>query len=150
MKKMFFILIFVSFATLVVGEEIDSHNKIDEEVVKSGCIGECGLKQPIPNIEYIVNSPKNVLIIFKSIESSLCRNTGVYVFLFKNGKEVANGHLHGKGEFIQTIAAKGDKINAYIIAYPLFNGMKCIRQGNLKFNLIKKNIVKESRVVSIQ
>ncbi|HLP62570.1 MAG TPA: hypothetical protein VK186_27270 [Candidatus Deferrimicrobium sp.] len=139
MKRPIFIIIWVVCVVLISGMQTVSQETAVEEKVGSGCIGEC--KAPT-KVEYTVNSKCNVLVIARTVETSLCPDMGVHIFLFKNGEEVGNGHITRKDDAIQTEAEPGDKIMAYIMTYPLYNGINCIRQGNLKFELFKKNIEK--------
>lgn len=145
MKRTIFIMMMFAVCTALVStEQTEPKKPVGEEIVGTGCVGECGeTAGPSATIEYTVASGSNVLMIVKTVERGLCMDTGVYAFLFKNGKEVANGHINQKGDSIKTKAAPGDKIVAYALTYPLFNGIICIRLGELKFNLIKKNVGKK-------
>lgn len=140
-------MVFFVCVILVSAEKTDAKKPASEEIVGSGCVGQCeGSVGTSATIEYTVESgSKKVLMIVKAVEVGLCRNTGVYAFLFKNGKEVANGRLANKDDSIQTKAEPGDKIVAYCTTYPLFNGIVCVRGGELKFDLIKKNTGKNTK-----
>jgi hypothetical protein len=111
-----------------------------EEIVGSGCVGECsasvGGESPI--IKYKVDADRSVTMVLRTSGTGLCKNTGVFAFLFKNGKEVANGDITSLGDSIETKASPGDNIVAYCVTYPLFNDIVCVRGGELKFDLIKK------------
>ena len=107
-------------------------------IVGKGCVGECGKTAAI---EYKVDAKINKMMIARMVNTSLCPNTGAYAFLFKNGEEVANGRITKEGASIQTEAAPGDKIVVYVMTYPLFNKINCIRLGELNFVLIQQDLV---------
>ena len=107
-------------------------------IVGKGCVGECGKKAAI---EHKVDAKINKMMIARTAKTSLCPNTGAYAFLFKNGVEVANGRITKEGAAIQTEAAPGDKIVVYVMTYPLFNEIKCIRLGELNFVLIQQDLM---------
>jgi hypothetical protein len=122
-------------AALVSAREIVSQKPL---IVGKGCVGECG---KTAKIEYKVKATINKMMIARTVKTSLCPNTGAYAFLFKNGKEVAHGSITKKGASIQTEAAPGDKIVVYVMMYPLFNEIICIRLGELNFVLIQQDLV---------
>ncbi len=107
-------------------------------IVGKGCVGECGKTAAI---EYKVDAKINKMMIARTVKTSLCPNTGAYAFLFKNGVEVATGSITKEGVSIQTEAAPGDKIVVYVMTYPLFNKIRCIRLGELNFVLIQQDLV---------
>lgn len=107
-------------------------------IVGKGSVGECG---STATIEYKFEGKIQKLMIVKTVETSLCPNTGAFAFLFKNGKEVTNGSITKLGSSIQAEAAPGDQIAVFVTLYPLFNETQCIRLGNLDFNLIEMDFV---------
>jgi hypothetical protein len=107
-------------------------------IVGKGCVGECGKTAAI---EYKVKAAINKMMIARTVTTSLCPNTGAYAFLFKNGEEVANGSITNEGAAIRTEAAPGDKIVVYVMTYPLFNKINCIRLGELNFVLVEHDLV---------
>ena len=144
MKRNIFIIMMcvvcIMCVALVSAEQAVPQKPVAGETVGSGCVGECGATA---KIEYTVDARDNVLMVVKTVETGLCTDTGACAFLFKNGKEAAYGHITKNGASIQTKAAPGDKIVAYSMTYPLFTGVVCISLGNLKFDLIKKNLLKK-------
>lgn len=108
------------------------------KVVGKGCVGECGGPN---NIEYVVESRINVMMVVRNVETSLCPNTGAFAFLFINGREAARGPITKDGSAIAAEAAPKDIVVVHVVTYPLYNGIQCIREGELKFNLIQFDLV---------
>lgn len=138
MKRMiiFFVVMMVCIVLVSAAEAVSRK----PPVVGKGCVGECGAKA---TVEYKVKAKISKMMIIRSVKSSLCPNTGAFAFLFKNGEEAANGSITTEGASIQTEAAPGDKIVAYVITYPLFNGIMCIRLGELNFQLLEHDLVQK-------
>jgi hypothetical protein len=134
-RAIVFIMMVVVCAALVSAKEIVSQKPL---IVGKGCVGECG---KTAKVEYKVKATINKMMIARTVKSSLCGNTGGYAFLFKNGVEVANGSITKDGASIRTEAAPGDKIVVYVMMYPLFNKIRCIRFGELNFVLIQQDLV---------
>jgi hypothetical protein len=130
-----FIMMVVVCAALISAKEIVSQKPL---IVGKGCVGECGKTAAI---EYKVKAAINKMMIARTVTTSLCPNTGAYAFLFKNGVEVANGSITNEGAAIRTEAAPGDKIVVYVMTYPLFNKINCIRLGELNFVLVEHDLV---------
>jgi hypothetical protein len=122
-------------AAQVSAKEIVSQKPL---IVGKGCVGECG---NTAKVEYKVKAKINKMITARTVKTSLCPNTGAYAFLFKNGVEVAAGSITKEGAAIRTEAAPGDKIVVYVMRYPLFNEIKCIRLGELNFVLIQQHLL---------
>lgn len=134
-RTIVFIMMVAVCAVLFSAKEIVSQKPL---IVGKGCVGECG---KTTKIEYKVDAKINKMMIARTVKTSLCPNTGAFAFLFKNGEEVAHGSITKKGASIQTEAAPGDKIVVYVIMYPLFNEIICVRLGELNFVLIQQDLV---------
>lgn len=134
-RTVVFMMMLVVCTALVSAKDIVSQKPL---IVGKGCVGECG---KTAKIEYKVKATINKMIIARTVKTSLCPNTGAYVFLFKNGEEVANGSITKDGASIQTEAAPEDRIVVYVMMYPLFNKIKCIRLGELNFVLVERDLV---------
>lgn len=132
-----FMMIAAVGAALIFAEENVPQKNLGL-IAGKGCVGECGKTAAI---EYKVDAKINKMMIARTVKTSLCPNTGAYAFLFKNGVEVANGSITKEGVSIQTEAAPGDKIVVYVMTYPLFNKIRCIRLGELNFVLIQQDLV---------
>ena len=110
-----------------------SVQSLSKSVVAQGCIGECGSPVTVP---YIVTDEDTKKITVKTVETSLCGNTGAFAFVFRNGKLADQGIITKLGSTLMTKAEKGDNIVVFATLFPLFNGIVCIRLGNLDFHLI--------------
>lgn len=115
-----------------------SNVQIPGKVVGKGCVGECG---STATVEYNVAAPTHINMLVKTVESSLCGNTGALAFIFRNGEEVAHGRLTGPGAMLQAEAAPGDQIVVFALTYPIPNEIVCVRQGNLDFEVIQMDFV---------
>jgi hypothetical protein len=139
--KMNITIIFMMMAAVgaaLISAVENARQKDSGLIVGKGCVGECGKTAAI---EYKVKATINKMMIARTVTSSLCPNTGAYAFLFKNGVEVTNGSITKDGASIQTESAPGDTIVVYVMTYPLFNKINCIRLGELNFVLIEHDLV---------
>ena len=103
-------------------------------VVGKGSVGESGASA---TVEYEVKAKKKVKIAVRTVETSLCGNTGAFALLFVNGDLQAFGSITDEGDFIKTSAAPGDHVVAYVATHPIPNEIVCVRLGDLFFHLIQ-------------
>ena len=132
----FIIMVCLVGMTLVLASEPVS----TDPIVGKGCVGECG---KTAEVKYKVTASISKMMVVKTVNTSLCPNTGAFAFLFKNGKEVAQGSITKLNASLQTEAAPGDQIIVYVMTYPLFNGIVCIRLGELNFVLLEYDLEKK-------
>ncbi|MCU0287377.1 MAG: hypothetical protein MUF15_13410 [Acidobacteria bacterium] len=141
MKRIVYIvLMFAVCPGIIVAQAVPQG--AGDQIVGSGCVGECDPSVgggESATIHYKVEGDRNVTMILRTTGTGLCKDSGVYAFLFRNGKVVANGHITSQGDSIQAKASPGDKIVAYCFIYPLFNDILCIRLGELRVDLIKNS-----------
>ena len=73
------------------------------------------------------------LMVLRTVDSTLCHNTGAVAMLVVNGKPVAQGDITKVGSSIQTASTvkPGDVVIAIVNTVPLFNGIICVRIGEL-------------------
>ena len=81
------------------------------------------------------------MIVLRTVGSSLCPNTGAVGLISVNGVPTSSGSLTAKGNLIQTEAEPGDHVAAIIHAVPLFNGISCVRLGELEVHLEECDLV---------
>ncbi len=97
------------------------------QVVGRGGVGESGATCLL---HHQVTGDREIIMVVRNVENSLCPNTGAIAVLVVNGNSVA----HGTGS-IQANAKPGDNVIALVHAIPLFNGIACVRLGELYFTL---------------
>jgi hypothetical protein len=82
-----------------------------------------------------VTGQREIIMVVRNTESSLCGNTGAVAMLLVNGEPAAHGIITKKKSTIQANAKPGDHIVAIVHAFPLFNTVMCVRLGELEFTL---------------
>ena len=102
------------------------------EVVAEGGVGESGASTML---HHKVSGRSSVMIVLRRTESSLCPNTGAVGVLLVNGQVRDSGNITGEASSIQAEAAPGDHVIAVVHTYPEFNGISCIRLGELEVTL---------------
>ncbi len=107
-------------------------------VVGKGSVGESG---PTAMVHYTVKAKTDILMLVKTVETSLRGNTGAFALMFKNGVLVASGPITDDGASIQETAAPGDEIVVDAAAFPIPNEIVCVRLGDLYFNVMQHDLV---------
>lgn len=107
------------------------------EVAKGG-VGESGASS---QVAHQVGGKINKLMVLRTVESSLCPNTGAAAILAVNGDVRAAGPITGVGSSIQAEAAPGDWVVGIVHTIPLFNDIHCVRLGELSFRLDECDLV---------
>jgi hypothetical protein len=108
--------------------------------VAKGGVGESGASSLLV---HNVNATIQKLMVLRNIESSLCPDTGAMAMLLVNGQLVAQGDITKVGSSIQTpdTVKSGDVVIAIVNTFPLFNGVVCIRLGELSVVLDECDLV---------
>ena len=101
-------------------------------VAGKGGVGESGATSML---YHRVTGKKEIVMVVRTVNTSLCPNTGAVAVLLVNGKSVAHAIITDLKSSIQTSAKPGDDVIALVHAFPLFNGIACIRLGELDFTL---------------
>lgn len=107
-------------------------------IVGKGAVGENG---PTAMVNYTVKAKTEIIMIVKTVDTSLCGNTGAFALMFKNGKLVAHGAITDEGAAIQHTANPGDEIVVYVATFPIPNDIVCVRLGDLTFHVIQHDLV---------
>jgi hypothetical protein len=102
------------------------------KVVAKGGVGESGASL---FLSHTVGGPISKFIVLRNVNTSLCPNTGAVGLLVVNGLPVASGELSAAGSAIHTEATAGAHVAAIVHTVPLFNGVVCIRLGELSVTL---------------
>ncbi|ETX00449.1 MAG: hypothetical protein ETSY2_39075 [Candidatus Entotheonella gemina] len=111
-------------------------------VVGKGAVGESG---PTAMVNHTVKAETEIMMIVKTVDTSLCPNTGALALMFKNGVLVAHGVITDEGASIQNAADPGDQIVVYVATFPIPNEIVCVRLGDLTFHLIQQDLVAPAR-----
>lgn len=106
--------------------------------VATGGVGESGSSSLLI---HTVSGPTSKMIVLRNAGSSLCPNTGAVAILTVNGLPVAFGSITAPGGSIQYEASPGSQIAAVIHTIPLFNGILCVRLGELTAKLQECDLV---------
>lgn len=106
--------------------------------VAKGGVGESGASSIVT---HIVGGPTSKIIVLRNVDSSLCPNTGAVAVLAINGVPSAVGNLTAPKSSIQVEASPGAQVAAVVHTVPLFNGVVCIRLGELSFHLDECDLV---------
>ncbi|MBI2716507.1 MAG: hypothetical protein HYX37_18975 [Rhizobiales bacterium] len=102
------------------------------QVVGKGGVGESGATALVT---HTVTGKSEIVMVVRNVGSSLCPNTGAIAMLIVNGVPAAHGNITAAKTSIQASAKPGDQVIALVHAIPLFNGIMCIRLGELDFTL---------------
>lgn len=108
--------------------------------VAKGGVGESGASSLLV---HTVTASLQKVVVLRTVESSLCPNTGAVAMLVVNGIPVAQGDITAVGTAIQppdTVKA-GDVVSAVVHTVPKFNQIACIRLGELNFTLDECDLV---------
>jgi hypothetical protein len=100
--------------------------------VAKGGVGESGASS---FITHKIAGQTSKIIVLRTVDSSLCPNTGVVALLVVNGIHFTSGRITAKGSTLQTDAKPGDQVTVIVHTIPLFNEVMCIRLGELDFIL---------------
>jgi len=111
------------------------------ETVGHGAVGEAGNVASVTR--QLGSRPPSKLMIVKNVGTDLCGDHGAWAVLTVNGNPVAIGDITASGASIQTEAAPGDTVVGIVHTVPLNNGIVCVRLGNLKFELLECDIVRD-------
>ncbi|MEM7215502.1 MAG: hypothetical protein AAF423_08165 [Pseudomonadota bacterium] len=106
--------------------------KISCIVVGSAGVGESGASSIL---QHRIDPGPRRNMIARTADSSLCGNTGVVALLTVNGEPVAHGNLTQVGTSIQAEVRGGDNVALVAHTVPLFNGIVCIRLGEIEISL---------------
>lgn len=101
------------------------------EVGKGG-VGESGASSMVV---HQVSATIAKLMVLRTVDSSLCPNTGAVAILSVNGDVQASGTITAVGSSIQAEAGPGDWVVGIVHTVPLFNDIHCIRLGELSYRL---------------
>ena len=96
--------------------------------VANGGVGESGASS---FLLHTVGAATPKTMVLRTVELTLCQNTGAVAMLVVNGQPVAQGDMTGVGNAIQAAANPGDVVVAITHTVPLFNGILCVRLGEL-------------------
>ena len=107
--------------------------------VGKGGVGESGTSVILI---HKVKSKAQKLIVLSNVGSSLCGNTGAVAMLVVNGVPKVHGAITDKKSSICVKANPGDNVVAVVHTIPLFNGIVCIRLGELSFELQERDVAK--------
>ena len=102
------------------------------KVVSKAAVGEPGMNS---RLHHEVDGDREVVMVIRNVDSSLCGNTGVVAMLVVNGKPISHGDITRSKSSIQASARPGDHMFAIVHTVDLFNNIKCVRLGELKFTL---------------
>lgn len=108
------------------------------KTVAKGGVGESGATSLL---HHTVTGDKEIVMVLRRAESSLCGNTGAVGVLVVNGTPIAHGVITDRGSSVQTNAKPGDHVLALIHSIPLFNDIVCVRLGELNANLDQCDLV---------
>lgn len=108
------------------------------EAVGKGGVGESG---PSALITHQVTGTIQKLMVLRTTETSLCPDTGAVAILLVNGVPKAYGDITADGSSIQTTANPGEWVVAIVHTVPLFNGIVCVRLGELSVQLDQCDLV---------
>ena len=100
--------------------------------IQRGSVGESGTSSM--SVHH-VTAEIDKLMVLRSVQSSLCPNTGAVGVLLVNGMPEATGKLTAVGSSIQAGVRPGDAVVSVVHTYPLFNNIMCVRLGNLYFTI---------------
>lgn len=100
--------------------------------VGEGGVGESGASKLL---HHEVTGDREIVIVVRNVNTSLCPNTGAVALILVNGEPAAHGIITKPKNSVQVSAKRGDQVVAIVHTIPLFNGVSCIRLGNLEFTL---------------
>ncbi len=106
--------------------------------VATGGVGESGSTSLVA---HQVQSKISKLMVLRTVETSLCPNTGAAALLVVNGSVAASGVITQNGSSIQAEAPAGAWVIGLVHTFPLFNDIHCIRLGELSFRLDECDLV---------
>lgn len=102
------------------------------KTVAKGGVGESGASS---FLSHAVTGTTSKIMVLRNVNTSLCGNTGAIGVLVADDQPVASGDLSAVGASIQAEAAPGVHIAAVIHTVPRFNGITCVRLGELTVQL---------------
>ncbi|HEX3151564.1 MAG TPA: hypothetical protein VHR66_26040 [Gemmataceae bacterium] len=111
------------------------------KTVTKGGVGESGASVLLT---HTVTGPTSKIILLRNVGTFLCANTGAVGLLAVNGVPVASGPLTAQGSLIQAEADPGAHVAAVVHTIPLFNGILCVRLGELNLQLDECDLVTAS------
>lgn len=116
-------------------------------IVGKGGVGESGSSSLVT---HTAGGPTSKILIVRTVASSLCPNTGAIAVLVVDGIPKASDQISGVGSTIQTEVTPGSRVAAIVHAVPLFNGIVCVRLGELEYTLSECDLVSAQGLVSPQ
>ncbi|MEM8929634.1 MAG: hypothetical protein AAGE94_00570 [Acidobacteriota bacterium] len=108
------------------------------KTVGRGGVGESGSSH---QVVHQVTGASPQLMVVRTVQTSLCGNTGAIAVLVVNGETKAHGNITADGASIQAEANPGDWVVAIVHTVPLFNDIVCIRLGELEFEVQQCELV---------
>jgi hypothetical protein len=106
--------------------------------VAKGGVGESGASL---RLVHKVEAKLQKLMVLRNVESSLCPDTGAVAMLVVNGQLVAQGNITGSSIQTPDTVKSGDIVVAIVHTFPLFNGVMCVRLGELNVVLEECDLV---------
>jgi hypothetical protein len=106
--------------------------------VGHGGVGESGASTLI--LHQVTGSIQKLMVL-RTTKTDLCPNTGAVAVLVVSGTPMAHGDITAQGSSIQTTANPGDWVAAIVHTVPLFNGIACVRLGELYVQLDQCDLV---------
>ncbi len=106
--------------------------------VGSGGVGESG---SFEILTHTVAGQSSRIIKLVTTETSLCPNTGATGQIIVNDEPRVHGEISAARSTLQTEAQPNDRVAAIITSYPRFNGVQCIRLGELTVELQECDLV---------
>lgn len=104
--------------------------------VGTGSIGESATTSML---QHQVQGRSRKRVGLSTVASSLCGDTGVVAMLVVNGTPKVHGVLTRPESRIEVLAKPGDRVIAVAHAIPLYNGIHCVRLGELKLALWERD-----------
>ncbi len=142
MKRLVFLLVL----GVIVAGDASAAPECGATIVLQGCVGD-NVIDPTCVSEYeathtvtaddVDASPGNVArFCLVTVSSSLCPNTSAVATVTRNGGAAQATHLNG-GRQIRLNAREGDTLRVVVEQVSRHNGVQCILQGDLQFELVR-------------
>ena len=107
--------------------------------VAKGGVGEPGASV---QLDHVFAQKIQKLVVLRNVKSSLCPNTGAIAVLAVDGVPVSYGNITEVGSSVQTEVGPGNRVVAIVHTIPLFNGVKCVRLGELSVELDECDLIR--------
>ena len=102
--------------------------------IASGGVGESGASSILIHKH---DELTEKIAVLRTVDSTLCPNTGAVGMLVVNGQPTAQGDLTAVGSSIQSSVSQGDVVAAIVHTVPKFNDLSCVRLGELSVVLFE-------------